>query len=89
MTTALRAVRARKPRKLVGAVAVASPQAARAMLSESDDMVLLKIPARFEAVGQSFVDFSQVTDEEVVDILQQSQPKVSAPGYRDGQQFAR
>jgi putative phosphoribosyl transferase len=78
MAAALRAVRARKPRKLVGAVAVASPQAARAMLRESDDMVSLKVPAEFEAVGQFFVDFSQVTDEEVVGILQQSQPKVSA-----------
>jgi putative phosphoribosyl transferase len=76
MTAALRAVRARKHRKLVGAVAVASPQAA--MLRESDDMVSLKVPAEFEAVGQFFVDFSQVTDEEVVGILQQSQPKVLA-----------
>jgi predicted phosphoribosyltransferase len=40
----------------------------------------LKVPAEFEAVGQFFVDFSQVTDEDVVGILQQSQPKVSAAG---------
>jgi putative phosphoribosyl transferase len=80
MTAALRAVRARKPRKLVGAVAVASPRAARAMLRECDAMVSLKVAAEFEAVGQFFVDFSQVTDEDVVAILQQSESKASAAG---------
>jgi putative phosphoribosyl transferase len=80
MTAALRAVRARKPGKLVGAVAVASPRAARAMLRECDAMVSLKVPAEFEAVGQFFVDFSQVTDEDVVAILQQSESKASAAG---------
>jgi predicted phosphoribosyltransferase len=80
MTAALRAVRARKPKKLVGAVAVASPQAARAMLHEADAMVCLNVPAEFYAVGQFFVDFSQVTDEDVIAILRESAPRVSAPG---------
>lgn len=80
MTAALRAVRARKPKKLVGAVAVASPQAARAMLHEADAMVCLNVPSEFYAVGQFFVDFSQVTDEDVIAILRESAPRVSAPG---------
>ncbi len=72
MTAALRAVRASKPKKLVGAVAVASPDAARAMLHECDAMVCLKVPSLFYAVGQFFVDFSQVTDDDVVAILRES-----------------
>jgi adenine/guanine phosphoribosyltransferase-like PRPP-binding protein len=43
MTAALRAVRARQPKKLVGAVAVASAQAAHAMQKEADAMVCLNV----------------------------------------------
>jgi len=80
MTAALRAIRARKPKKLVGAVAVASPDAARAMLRECDAMVCLKVPAEFYAVGQFFDDFAQVTDDEVIAILKQDVEKLSAVG---------
>jgi predicted phosphoribosyltransferase len=80
MTAALRAIRARKPKKLIGAVAVASPDAARAMLHECDAMVCLYVPLEFHAVGQFFDDFSQVTDEDVVAILKEEEAKVSAAG---------
>ena len=71
MTAALRAVRVRKPKKLIGAVAVASPEAARAMLRECDTMVCLNGPRSFYAVGEVFDDFSQVTDAQVVELLRQ------------------
>jgi putative phosphoribosyl transferase len=82
MTAALRAIRAMKPKKLVGAVAVASPHAARAMAQEADAMVCLKVPAEsdFFAVGRFFKDFSQVSDEDVIAILQQHESKISAVG---------
>lgn len=80
MTAALRAVRARRPKKLVGAVAVASPEAAGAMLHEADAMVCLNVPADFAAVGQFFDNFAQVTDAQVVAILKQDVEKVSAVG---------
>jgi len=80
MTAALRAVRARKPKKLIGAVAVASASAARAMRAEADAIVCLNVPAEFYAVGQFFNDFTQVTDEDVVALLEQSQAKASATG---------
>ena len=80
MTAALRALRARKPKKLVGAVAVASPEAARAMLHECDAMVCLSVPAEFCSVGRFFDDFDQVSDEEVVAILKQKDGNVSAVG---------
>ena len=78
MTAALRAVRRSKPKKLIGAVAVASASAARAMSREADDIVCLNVPAEFYAVGQFFNDFSQVSDEEVVEILQKREAKISA-----------
>jgi predicted phosphoribosyltransferase len=78
MTAALRAIRRSKPKKLIGAVAVASPSAARAMSGEADAIVCLDVPAEFYAVGQFFEDFSQVSDEEVTAILQKSEPTISA-----------
>jgi len=80
MIAALRAMRAKNPRKLVGAVAVASRSAARAMLHECDAMVCLNVQTDFYAVGQFFDDFSQVTDEDVIAILKQEKSKVSAVG---------
>jgi len=78
MTAALRAIRAQKPKKLVGAVAVASPEAARAMLQECDAMVCLNVPHDFYSVGQFFDDFDQVTDEDVVELLQQQKSNIAA-----------
>ncbi|HEX7231925.1 MAG TPA: phosphoribosyltransferase family protein [Candidatus Binatia bacterium] len=80
MIAALRAVRAKRPKKLIAAVAVASTEAARAMLRECDEMVALKIPAEFYAVGQFFDDFGQVSDEEVITTLKQGQRKIAANG---------
>jgi len=80
MMAALRSIRARKPKKLVGAVAVASAQAARAMRQEADAMVCLKVPVEFYAVGQFFKDFEQVSDEDVIKILEGQEARVSAVG---------
>ena len=80
MTATLRALRARKPKKLVGTVGVASPEAAQALLRECDAMVCLNVPAEFCSVGQFFDDFSPVTDDDVVTILKQNVEGVSAAG---------
>jgi putative phosphoribosyl transferase len=69
MVAALRAVRARKPKKLIAAVAVASPEGAQALARECDRVICLTVPAHFYAVGQVFEDFAQVTDEDVMKTL--------------------
>ena len=78
MIAALRAIRRKAPKKLVGAVAVASAPAARAMLSECDALVCLNVPADFHAVGQFFDDFAQVSDQEVMEILRERDVKIAA-----------
>ena len=78
MTAALRSIRKSQPKKLIGAVAVASPRAARAMSREADAIVCLEVPAEFCAVGEFFRDFSQVSDDEVTAILQKREAKISA-----------
>jgi putative phosphoribosyl transferase len=69
MIAALRALRAKKPAKLIGAVAVAPSATVARLRKEADEIVCLKIAADFNAVGEFFEDFSQVTDEDVVAIL--------------------
>jgi putative phosphoribosyl transferase len=80
MTAALRAIRAKNPKKLIGAVAVASAQAARAMLRECDALVCLNVRADFSAVGEFFDDFNQVSDQDVIEALRESGAKISAVG---------
>jgi predicted phosphoribosyltransferase len=80
MIAALRAVRAHQPEKLICAVAVASPEAARSIAREADALICLTAPSEFFAVGQFFDDFAQVNDEDVVNILRQSRERQSATG---------
>lgn len=70
----LRAVRARKPARLVAAVAVAPRETFRKIAREADEIVCLEVPTVFFAVGEFFADFSAVTDEEVAAVLSQSVP---------------
>jgi len=81
MIAALRAVRARRPRKLIAAVAVAPPETLEAIAREADETVCLETPEVFYAVGAFFEDFSQVSDEEVIAILQQRGSRPAAQKY--------
>jgi len=69
MIAALRAVRGKNPKKLVAAVAVASPEAAKAIRQECDALYCLNSPSRFYGVGQVFDDFAPVLDVDVVRAL--------------------
>ncbi len=80
MTAALCAIRRQGPKKLIGAVAVASPTAARAIFHEADAMVCLNVPAKFNAVGEFFKNFVQVTDDDVITILRQHEAQITPVG---------
>jgi len=80
MIAALRAVRAKKPARLIAAAAVASRETLRKIASEADETICLEAPARFYAVGQFFEDFSQVSDEQVVAIMLESSSRKRAVG---------
>ncbi len=69
MIAALRSLRPRKPAKLIAAMAVAPSAAVERMKQEADEVVCLATPPDFYAVGQFFADFSQMTDEDVTEIL--------------------
>ena len=72
MLAALRAVRRQRPKKLVAAMAVAPANSLPKMEAEADEIVCLTVPEDFLAVGQFFLDFREVTDEEVVEVLRKA-----------------
>jgi putative phosphoribosyl transferase len=70
MIAALRSIREQSPAKLVGAVAVLPVSTLREIRRYADEIVYLDTPEDFMAVGQYFDDFSQVTDEQVIAVLE-------------------
>jgi putative phosphoribosyl transferase len=69
MLAAVRAVRAAKPAQVVVAVPVGPHSACSQLAEEADAVVCATMPASFEAVGQVYADFHQVTDDEVRELL--------------------
>lgn len=65
-TAALRALRRRRPRRLILAVPVCSPDALERLRAEADEVYCLRTPLQLYGVGQWYRDFSQVSDEEVI-----------------------
>lgn len=65
MLAAVRAVRRSGPRRVIVAAPVGPRAVLEALADEADDVVIAVVPERFEAVGQAFVDFHQVSDDEV------------------------
>ena len=70
MEAALAVVLSEKPRRVVVAVPVASPEAVE-RLKDQAEVVVLSTPPDFAAVGAYFMDFGEVTDEEVEGLLLQ------------------
>jgi putative phosphoribosyl transferase len=69
MLSAIRAIRAQQPRRIVVAIGVAPATSLARMRAEADEVVCLHAPEDFHAVGQFYEDFSEVTDESVVEAL--------------------
>jgi putative phosphoribosyl transferase len=74
----IRALRQLRPAKIVVAVPVAPAPVCKRLAYEVDEMVCVATPEPFGAVGQFYDDFSQVEDEEVVELLTRNQWAESA-----------
>jgi putative phosphoribosyl transferase len=66
---ALRALRKLQPGLLVLAVPVGPPDVVERLSKEADRVVCLETPEPFWAVGQFFTEWSQLSDQDVMDIL--------------------
>ncbi len=69
MFAAVQALRDAEPARLVIAVPAAPESTCREFAGLVDDVVCATIPTPFRAVGESFWDFSQVSDDEVRRLL--------------------
>jgi predicted phosphoribosyltransferase len=69
---AIQAVRASKPARVVVAVPVASPDVVRALGREADEVVCPLQPLDMYAIGAWYMDFPQLDDDEVRDMLDEA-----------------
>jgi predicted phosphoribosyltransferase/pimeloyl-ACP methyl ester carboxylesterase len=74
MRAAVLALRQLGPRKIVVAVPVGPPDVCESMREDADDVVCLRTPEHFMAVGRWYANFGQTTDEEVRELLARGQP---------------
>ncbi len=71
MKAAVEAVRKHGPLRVVVAVPVGAPETCRELAEVTDEVVCSRTPARFSAVGQWYLDFSETSDDEVRALLRQ------------------
>jgi predicted phosphoribosyltransferase len=71
MRAAIQALRAMMPKRVIVAVPVGAAQTCEELRTIVDDIVCLRTPEPFEAVGLWYDDFTQTTDAEVHALLSQ------------------
>ena len=71
MRAAVAAVRVQEPAKIVVGVPVASPETCEQVGAQVDEIVCAVMPPMLTGVSQGYLDFSQTTDAEVRELLQQ------------------
>ena len=69
MMAAVKAVRQRHPARIIVAVPVGARDTCEALATVADEVVCVRMPEPFSAVGQWYLDFDQTTDEEVRRLL--------------------
>jgi predicted phosphoribosyltransferase len=72
MTAAISALKELNPKKIVVAVPAAPDSTCRALRPIVDEVICATTPSPFFAVGQSYYDFAQTTDDEVRRLLRES-----------------
>jgi putative phosphoribosyl transferase len=78
MRAGIRALRQMKPARVVVAIPVAPPSTCNRLRSEVDELVCVEMPEHFFGVGQFYADFSQVSDEEVNELLDRAARQLRA-----------
>jgi putative phosphoribosyl transferase len=72
MRAAAHAVQARRPARVVIAVPVGASQTCTELAAVADEVICVRMPEPFSAVGQWYLNFNQTDDDEVRDLLQKS-----------------
>lgn len=82
MRAAVMALRPQGPARIIVAVPVAAPETCEAFREIADDIICAETPDPFQAVGLWYEDFSQTSDAEVRDLLNQPRSNHVGPGAR-------
>jgi putative phosphoribosyl transferase len=77
MRAALKALRQRGAAKIVVAVPVGPPDTCREFEDQADEVICASEPEFFQAVGQYYEDFSQISDDEVRELLARAAQKLT------------
>jgi predicted phosphoribosyltransferase len=80
---AIKALHRLEPRRLVLAAPVCAAQTAELLGPEVDELICLEAPADLGAIGFWYRDFSQTSDEEVIELLESARRQ--EPGPKDQQ----
>src|SRR5262249_35039214 len=81
MRAGVAALRRQHPSRIVVAVPVGAADTCEELRSEADEVVCARAPETFFAVGQWYDNFTQTTDEEVRELLQQAAEERTAAGH--------
>jgi predicted phosphoribosyltransferase len=79
MRAAVAAVKKRRPALVIVAAPVASREACATIGKSADECVCVIAPRPFHAVGTWYDDFSQVTDQEVTELLERASSRAAEP----------
>jgi predicted phosphoribosyltransferase len=72
MRAAIQALRVQAPARIVVAVPVAPIETVEALRSEVDELICPLMPEWFTSIGHWYMDFSQTSDAEVIELLQRA-----------------
>ncbi|MEO2068140.1 MAG: phosphoribosyltransferase family protein [Desulfurobacteriaceae bacterium] len=72
---AILSLRKKKPLRIILAIPVIPKDKVQEFLELVNDLVVLHVPEYFSAVGEFYEDFSQTSDEEVIDIIRNFKEK--------------
>lgn len=76
---AVEALRLKRPRRLIVAVGVSSKEAAETLRRLADELVCPLVPSRLFAVGEWYREFPQVSDAEVLRLLERQRAGAPPP----------
>ncbi|MFI5458384.1 MAG: phosphoribosyltransferase [Isosphaerales bacterium] len=74
MIAALQVARAKDPFELIVAVPVASPDRLQEIRRRCDEVICMRAPSTFWAIGQFYQDFAPVEDAEALELLRATLP---------------
>ena len=75
LLSAIQLVRRKSPKKIIIAVPVAPYDTAIKIRSKVETFICPNIPVNFRGVGEFYYDFSQVSDEEVIHLIEEMRRK--------------